>query len=284
MTSAEASAERYCFDLVREADKDRFLSALFVPDDRRRGVMALYAFNVEIARIRDMISDPMLGEIRLQWWADSIEAAFAGDFPEHPVFDELKPLISERVLHKSGLANLIEARRFDLYDDPMPTLNDLEGYLGETSSALMQMAGLAIAGRQAESAAEASGLAGVAFGIAGLLRSVPLHRSRGQCYLPEDVLAHHEVGVAHVLSGRWGEGMRDVFRELAEHARKRLEEARALVGSIPAEAMPAFLPATLAPLGLDAVAKVDNPLKDGVAPSQLRRQWLLWRAARRGRF
>lgn len=284
MTTSETSAERYCFELVRQADKDRFLSALFVPDEKRRGVMALYAFNVEVARIRDMVSDPMLGEIRLQWWADSIEAAFAGHAPEHPVFDELKPLIVDRVLHQTGLANLIEARRFDLYDDPMPTLNDLEGYLGETSSSLMQMAALAIVGRQGESAAAAAGLAGVAFGIGGLLRSVPLHRSRGQCYLPEDVLSRHDVTVAHVLSGRWDDGMRGVFRELADHARLRLEEARAELGTIPAEAMPAFLVATLTPLALASVARMGNPLKEAAMPGQLRRQWQLWRAARSGRF
>jgi phytoene synthase len=284
MAKEPTSAERYCFELVREADKDRFLSALFVPDDRRRAVMALYAFNVEIARIRDMITDPTLGEIRLQWWMDAIEAAFAGEMPEHPVLEELKPLIDERVIHLAGLANLIEARRFDLYDDPMPSLNDLEGYLGETSSALIQMVTLAIAGRQGESAAEASGLAGVAFGIAGLLRSVPLHRARGQCYLPGDVLERHGIGTAHVLSGRWDGKMSEVFRELSDHARQRLEEARGRIGSIPAAALPAFLPATLVPVALDAVGKVANPLKDAAMPGQLRRQWLLWRAARRGRF
>jgi len=277
--------ERYCFDLVRGGDKDRFLAALFVPDEKRRLILALYAFNIEIARIREAVREPMLGDIRLQWWADAVAAAYQGQAPEHPVLLELGPAIADRTIPEQALANLIEARRFDIYDDPMPTLNDLEGYLGETSSALIQMAALILAGRQAEACSDAAGLAGVAFGLSGLLRSLPLHRSRGQCFIPEDVLAVHGLTPAHILSGRWDDPVQRTIGDLVQHARERLKEARALLGTIPSAALPAFLPVSLTDLALDAATRSgSNPLKQPIEISQLRRQWTLWRAARRGRF
>lgn len=75
----------HCRDLVRAEDKDRFLSSLFAPADKRADLMALYAFDIEVSRIRFLVSEPGLGEIRLQWWADSIEAIFGGSVGDHPV-------------------------------------------------------------------------------------------------------------------------------------------------------------------------------------------------------
>ena len=99
----------------------------------------------------------------------------------HPVIEALAPAVERGDLPKSSLLNMIEARRFDLYDDPMPALNDLEGYLGDTAAAVIQMSALVLDREKAQACAEAAGLAGVAMGIDGLLRLMPLHRARGQC-------------------------------------------------------------------------------------------------------
>ena len=279
------AARAYCQDLVRQADKDRFLSALFAPDGERPRLFALYAFNIEIARVRDSVSEPALGEIRLRWWHDTIEAIFRGETPDHPVGQELAEAIKAADLPMAPFVNLIESRRFDLYDDPMPSLVDLEGYLGETSSALIQLAALILAGRAAISAAEAAGLAGVAFGIAGVLRTLPVHRSRGQCYLPKDVLERHGATPADVLACRDTERFMPVLLELCSLAETRLAEARRAIPAIPKQAMAAFLPASLTdpylgklrglgPLMLTTPAEVP----------QLRRQWRLYLKASRNKF
>ena len=148
-------------ELVAKGDKDRYLSCLFAPETARPHLLALYAFNIEIARIRDTVSEPQLGLVRQQWWLDSIEAIYAGITPEHPVAIALGTAIAFAGLPKEPLRNLIVAREFDLYNDAMPSLHDLEGYLGETSSSLMQMAALILG----KGAADVAGLAGVAFGI-----------------------------------------------------------------------------------------------------------------------
>jgi len=285
MSAAGDDAARHCLDLVRGADKDRFLAGLFAPGEGRRSLYALYAFNIELTRVRDMVSEPQLGEMRLTWWHDVVAAIYRGEVTAHPVAEELARAIEAGGLPQAGLVNMIEARRGDLYDDPVPTLGDLEGYLGETASALTQMGALVLAGPQGAAAANAAGLAGVAFGLTGLLRSVPLHRARGQCFLPADLLARHGLTPAHVLSGRFDAPMAAAIAELAAHARRRLAEARSLHATIPQAAMPAFLPASLTDGYLKRLVKSGfNPLAEVAEVPQVARQWRLWRSARAGRF
>ncbi len=245
----------HCQELVAKADKNRFLSCLFAPMEARPHLFALYAFNVEISRIRETVSEPQIGLVRQQWWLDTIDGIYAGRTPDHPVAQGLTQAITKGDLPKHALDNLIIAREFDLYDDPMPTLSDLEGYLGETSSSLIQMAALILG----KGAAEAAGLAGVAFGLAGVLR---LQKAR---YLPRDMI--------QTL------GEKETINQLCTHARKRLNEARALHETIPASAMPAFLPASLTELYLSRIERGGRP-----EVSQLRRQIVLWWAARNNRF
>ena len=245
----------HCQDLVAKADKDRFLSCLFAPQDARPHLFALYAFNVEITRIREAVSEPQVGLVRQQWWLDTIDGIYAGRTPDHPVAQALVAAIAKGDLPKHALQNLVVAREFDLFDDPMPSLADLEGYLGESSSSLIQMAALILG----KGAPEAAGLAGVAFGLAGVLR---LQKSR---YLPRDMVQSL--------------GEKETIRQLCAHARKRLKEARALQGTIPNSAMPAFLPVSLTKLYLSRIERGGT-----LEVTQFRRQITLWWAARNNRF
>lgn len=268
----------YCHELVRQGDRDRYLSTLLAPDAKRPQLLALYAFNIEIARIRETVSEAALGEIRLRWWADAIEAAYAGERLGHPVIEALAPVISDAGLPKQALLNMIEARQFDLYDDPIPSLAQLEGYLGETSAMLIQLAAMTFDKERARSLSDISGLAGVAMGITGLMRSLPLQRKRGQCYVPAELLAKHGLSPAHLLAGRDTEAIARVLADLRDHAAKRLNEARALAGSLDAQVFPAYLPASLTGLYLDRLAKIGaGALTEVAEVAQWRRQWTLYR-------
>jgi len=280
------AARTYCFELVRQADKDRFLAALFAPEALQPPLMALYAFSIEIARIRDMVSEPKLGEIRLVWWRDTIASLYAGTSGGHPVAQALAPAIKEAALPQQTFLALIEARQFDLYDDPMPTMGDLEGYLGETSSVIIQLAAMILAGRDAAPLAEAAGLAGVAYGLTGLLRSLPIHRARGQCYVPKDLLAKHGMTPAGWLAARDGQRSAMVVSDLCDHAAKRLAEARiaAARGGLGAT-LPAYLPASLAELYLARLRKLGSAaLTTEAEVSQLRRQVTLYLSAHKNIF
>ncbi|QIG51266.1 phytoene/squalene synthase family protein [Nordella sp. HKS 07] len=271
----------YCHVLVRQGDKDRYLSTLLAPDAKRAQLLALYAFNIEIARIRETVSEAALGEIRLQWWTDAVEALYAGEKEGHPVIEALAPVITEAGLPKHALINMIEARRFDLYDDPMPSLQQLEGYLGETSSMLIQLSAMILDKNRAQRLGDISGLAGVAMGITGLLRSLPLQRKRGQCYVPAEMLVRHGLTPAHLLSGRDPEAIAKVLAELRAHAQTRLGEARALTGVLTPEVIPAYLPASLTELYLKRLARLGAGALTEIAEiAQWRRQWALYRRAR----
>ena len=128
----------YCLNLVRNHDKDRFLSSLYAPEQKRAALFGLYAFNSEVVRVRSLVSEPHIGEIRYQWWRDTLAAIYRGETAPHPVAQDLARAIEVGKLPQHPLQNLITAREFDLYDDLMPDLATLEGYLGETSSALIQ--------------------------------------------------------------------------------------------------------------------------------------------------
>src|SRR5438045_9059850 len=118
----------HCETLVRTGDKDRFLATLFAPERARRALFALYAFNLEIAGVREVAREAMPGEIRLQWWREVFSAAGAGDVRAHPVAAALTDTLVRYRLPLASFADLIEARAFDLYDDPMGTIAELEVY------------------------------------------------------------------------------------------------------------------------------------------------------------
>ena len=114
-------------EAVREADPDRYWASLFAPADKRPHLYALHAFNFEIARVRESVREAMVGEIRLQWWRDALQGEARGDVRANPVAAALDDTIVKFRLPRQALVNLIDARIFDLYEDPMPSLNDLEG-------------------------------------------------------------------------------------------------------------------------------------------------------------
>ncbi|MDP9138604.1 MAG: phytoene/squalene synthase family protein [Pseudomonadota bacterium] len=276
-----AAAVAYCRQLLRRHDRDRYLASLFAPDEARPQLWGLYAFSCEIGRIPDAVTDPAPGEIRLTWWTQAIEALFAGDPIDHPVAQTLTSACRAGNLPQQAFIDLIEARRFDLYRDPMPSLGDLEGYLGETASAVVQLAALVLDRENAGAAASAAGFAGVAHGLVGLLRSLPLHRARGQCYVPRDVLARHGIEPEDVLSGRQDARMSETLSELRMLAIRRLGEARSLLHQIPPAALPAFLPTALVePYAARLARAGTSALRANTDMPQIARLLHLWRAAR----
>jgi hypothetical protein len=187
LTEPSAAADLQAF--VREADRDRFLASLFAPEDVRPHLFALYAFKAEIAMIRDRVSAPPPGEMRLQWWREFLAGPRRAEGEGNPVGAALMRAVDFGRLPIEPLMALLDARTFDLYDDPMPTVKDLEGYCGETSSVLIRLASLLLGRGQDLGGAEAAGHAGVAYAVTGLLRALPRHAAQGRCYVPKDILA-----------------------------------------------------------------------------------------------
>ena len=268
----------HCEALVREADPDRYWASLFAPADKRPHLYALYAFNFEVARVREAVREALVGEIRLQWWRDALQGEARGDVRANPVAAALDDTIVQFRLPRQSFVDLIDARIFDLYDDLMPSLNDLEGYCGETSSSLIQLSSLILADGSNPGTADAAGHAGVAYAIAGLLRAFPHHARQGQVYIPMDILTRHGVVRDDIVTGRGGPGLKGALQDLRGVARRHLEQARKLRPTIPDAAKPAFQPLALAEPYLKAMERPDyDPFHTPVDLPQWRRIWALWR-------
>lgn len=267
---------RHCEALVRAADKDRYLAALFAPAHQRGPLFALYAFDAEIASVRDRAREPMPGEIRLQWWRDVLNGERAGEAAANPVAGALVDTATRFSLPMQRLLDLIEAHAFDLYDDPMPTIAALDGYLRHTSAAVFDLAAQICGG----CAGEASAPAGTADGIAALLRSFALNASRRQLFVPVEAFADTTPG--DIFAGHTSPGLANALEVLRGRARESFGAFEARLRQLPVATLPAFLPVALVPGYLAAMERPGyDPFKTPVEVPQWRRQWVLWRAARR---
>lgn len=269
---------------LRETDRDRYLSCLLSPEDKRPALAALYAFNAEIARVRDVVREPLPGEIRLQWWRDLLDGTAHGDAGGNPVATALLAAIDTYRLPRASLSAMIDARIGDLYDDPLADRHELEGYAGETASALIQLASLILSADDAARSAEAAGHAGVAQAIAGLLLLMPQHRRRGQLYLPLDILSATGLDRDAFLAGNDLGRVSAAIEAFAGLGLEHLSKARE-AGPVSRTVFPAFLPVALAePVLRRAVREKAGVLETELQPPQWRRQVRLMRAQLFQRF
>jgi 15-cis-phytoene synthase len=273
----------FCADLVRNHDFVRYASTLFVPSDVRRALLALYAFNVEICRVHDHVSQPLPGEIRLQWWTDMLAGGGHDSAEGNPVAAELLRAVDAFRLPVEPLSRLIEEHQFDLYNDPMPTLAALEGYVTDTSSALLMLAAR-IVGPPSAAVEHLARHAGLAQGFAEVIAALPRDAARRQLFLPLQILESQGGSADEVFSGKQTPRTRAALVQLAGEARQHLDTAVALLADVAPDQRPIFLPLALVRRDLERLSRADA---DPFAPhmrSRLSILWTLWRASRSGVF
>jgi phytoene synthase len=175
--------------LVRRHDRDRFQTVLFAPAARREALFALYAFNYEIARVRERVSEPTLGRIRLEWWRETIAAAYEdGPVRRHDVVEALTDAIREHQPTREHFERLIDARERDLDDEAPASLAALEDYAEAVSARLVYLA-LEMLGVDDPAARQAGFHVGIAYGLAGLLRAMPHQARASRPLVPAEVAA-----------------------------------------------------------------------------------------------
>lgn len=270
-------AYAHCEAVVRAADKDRFLAALFAPAERRRHLYALYAFNGEIARVRELAREALPGEIRLQWWRDVLGGEARGEVSANPVAAALLDTISTCGLSAEPLIRLIDAHAFDLYDDAMATFADLDAYGRDTDGILMSLAARVLAG---DVAAAAAASAGIACAVTSRLRTFPADVARRQMFVPLELLDRHGVTRVAIEARQNPPELRTALAELRAHAERAFAAFRRAATEIPDRCAPAFLPAAVVPAWLAKLERAADPFGTVDLP-QWRRQWIIWRAARR---
>lgn len=244
-TTDPARSLHACLEKLRRLDRDRFLTTLFAPSGKRGALIALYAFNIEIARVREAVTEPMLGQIRLQWWREAIEGLAGGETRGHEAAIALAATWKAGSFPADRFISLIDARERDLDEMPFEDIAALEAYAEATSSALMTLAGFALVGNAVEEAGAAIRPAGIAYALTGLLRALPLHASQGRLFLPLDLMRRHEVDPHRIFAGEMSAGLRAAIDEILALACARLSEARASGRTVSRELLPALLPASL---------------------------------------
>jgi phytoene synthase len=281
MNSAGGSREttEFCAELVRTHDFARYASTLFAPAAQRRALLAIYAFNVEISRVREQVSQPLPGEIRLQWWTDMLAGAGHGGVEGNPVAAELLLAIRNWDLPVERMSRLIDEHQFDLYSDPMPTVAALEGYINDTASALFSL-GAAIAEPPSDEIEHLARHAGFAQGMAQVIAALPVDASRRQLFVPLQLLESHGSSMEEVFAGKETPNLRAALDQLIGEARRHLKTAFALLESMPPEVRPVFLPLSLIARDLLRMSRADSDPFTLRVTSRLRTLWTLWRASR----
>ena len=267
-----------CLQLLRESDRDRYAATLYLPEKTRSAASALYAFAAEIAAIPDRVKEPMAGEIRLQWWREVILGT--REAGNNPVAVALLATLEHHELPRQPLTDLVDARVFDLYHDPMPDPTALEAYCGQTGSVLLQLVALAGGAERDTALADACGHAGVAIRMSEIVRRMPLDRNAGKCPLPVTMLAATGLSVEDWLrqepDTRHGNAANAVIALALEHRAK----AVAAIAKLDREILPVFLPLAPANSWLRAAERAGlQLLTRGVTLSPLRRQLSLAKTA-----
>jgi phytoene synthase len=271
--------------IVQRHDRDRFQTVLFAPAARREALFALYAFNYEIARVRESVTQPMLGQIRLQWWRENIAIAFeGGPVRHHIVLEPLTAAIRDLALTRAHFDRLIDARAADLAEDPPSNLANLEDYAEGTSARLLYLA-IEMLGSHDPVAREAGFHVGIAYALAGLLRAMPFQARAGRCFIPAEIAAQTGLDEADYRALRSTPALRAAAAELARAASRHLDAARAQRRSTPRSALPALLPAIIARRSLTRLKRTGyDPFDRAWAAADPLQSWRLAVASLRSRF
>jgi phytoene synthase len=278
MSATSADAAAFCAGLVREHDFGRYASTLFVEPELRRALLSLYAFNVEIVRVRDQVTQPLPGEVRLQWWHDTLTGEARDGVEGHPVAAELLRTVQRFALPVDRLTRLIDEHQFDLYNDPMPTGAALDGYLGDTQAALIITAAR-IAAPPSPELDHLARHAGLAQGIAQVIASLPRDAARRQLFVPLDLLERHGSGLEEVFAGELTPAIRKALDELIAQAKEHLQTALRLLADAPPAIRPTLLPLALLPRDLARLSRTDYDPFHPQTRSHLSTLWTLWWAS-----
>jgi len=270
-------------DLVRTYDRDRYLAGLFAPKHARDALMALYAFNCELERIPALVSEPALGEIRLQWWRDALEGVEPQKITGNPVADTLIGLIRRHDLSRHAFQGMIDARSADLDGGGFVDLTALKAYLYKTQGALLSLAA-SILNIPATNMTPFINPAAEAYGLMRILRRLPHDAAAGLIMLPLSSLAENGLTPEDILSGE-SQGVSKAVSDLSVVARDALEKCREGLAGSPRDICSVFAPLSVVEPNLCALEKTGvRPLQDVTEINPLMQFFRIWRCSRTGRI
>lgn len=265
---------------VRAYDWPCYIAIHFAPESKRDALSTLFAFNAEIDRISRIASDPLPGEIRLQWWREVLSGERDGEARGHLLAAALLDVIRQHQLPHAALDRLLEAKAFGLYHDAFPDTVSFEAWCGETDGALLQLAALILDPQAASMSADASGHGGIALSVSAILSDLPRTRAKGQCWLPADLLSACGLNREAFVAGQDLAAMANAVSAMAEEGLSHFRSYAQAAKRLPKSLRPAYLPVVAAHHVLGrAAASPGNVSKQGIQVSNLRKFLSMARAA-----
>jgi 15-cis-phytoene synthase len=260
-------------DLARVYEPERYLAATLAPEPQRAALIALAAFAADLQRIPATATEPLLGEIRLQWWRDSLETMAGGGKVGAPAADALGAAIEAHRLPVPLLIAMTEARAWDLYDDPMPDAAALDGYLAKTEAIPFELA-LRILDVRAGDAGRIAALAGRAYGLTRMLARLPEHLAHGRLPLPLTLLIQHGLTPEVILAGTNTPAVRGTIATVGQEICATLATLRPQIKALSKPQRVALLPiSTISPYLRSIRQHRRNPLRDIADLAPLARVW-----------
>lgn len=274
---AEGNPTDYLSEEVRKYDYDRWLSALFMPASCREDILAVLAFNSEISRIRETVSEVLLGDIRLQWWRDALAGLRKGEVLEHPVVTALGKVTERNRLDLSLLEEIIEARSHDLDPAPFETVDDLLSY-AEGTGGLLNSQIYDLLGFSDDGGRRAAGKMGTAFALTGIIRAIPYHLQQDLLLIPRDILAAEGLTEDTVFSNDNRAAFFKAVASLVILSHAHHLEATELTRARPREERAAFRLNALTGVYLARLKAAGmDPASPKVSVGNVRKIWTLWR-------
>jgi phytoene synthase len=273
--------DEYCERKAAQSGSSFYYSFLFLPRERRRAIVALYAFCREVDDVVDEVHDPAVARAKLAWWRQEIRAAFDGT-PQHPVARALQAVVGVHGIEPSQLSAVIDGMAMDLDYARYVDFAELLRYCDRVAGAVGVMSAQ-IMGYADPATREYAHDLGIAFQLTNIIRDVGEDAARGRVYLPQEDLAHFRVAPSAVLRREGGENFGSLMAFQVDRARQWYDRA---LGKLPDAdrrsqraglAMAAIYRALLAEIERDGYRVLDRR----ISLSPLRKLWIAWRAARR---
>lgn len=265
---------------VRAHDWPRYIAIQFAPEDKRGDLIAIAAFNAEIDRIVRAASEPLPGEIRLQWWREVLSGDREGEARGHPLAVALLDTIRRHRLPIAIFDRLIAAKTFELYHDLFPDTLSFEAWCGETEGSILQLSALCLEPDTARQTADASGHGGIVLAVNHALLDLPRMGARGQCAIPAEVLSACGLSRESFLAGSDPAASANAVLALAELGRNHFGLFADAARKLPKTLRPVYLPVHAARHAIERASRMPGEAAtSGVSVSTLRQFLSIARAA-----
>ena len=269
--------EEYCQNKAASSGSSFYYSFLFLPPNRRRAIMAFYAFCREVDDVVDECSDPQLAAAKLAWWREELDRLYAGQ-PQHPVTQALKTVLMEFNLPQEQLLEIIDGMEMDLQQTRYPDFKVLSLYCYRVASVVGLLAAEIFGYTDRQTQKYAHDL-GMAFQLTNIIRDVGEDARRGRVYLPIDELKRFDVPISDILDSRYTENFRQLMEFQIERAEQYYVQAMAQLPSVDRKSQrPGLVMAAIYRTVLEEI-KRDNcrVLTHRTSLTPVRKLWIAWR-------